>query len=116
MSIFLASGAWKSSHWSVLLDQTPLQLDREGIKEKEYGETEIMGNGKLFEGGGYFQYFHLRGAIIRGRQLIKEWLLFEGIWYDKEKLHNYKRLCECANLRRWKATIGNFPHPKTWER
>ena len=50
-----------------------------GIKEKEYGETEIMGNGKLFEGGGYFQYFHLRGAIIRGRQLIKEWLLFEGI-------------------------------------
>ena len=40
--------------------------------------------GQLFKGGDYFQYFCLRRlgvAIIRGRQLIKGWLLFKEIWY-----------------------------------
>ena len=62
-------------HWSVLLDQTPLQLDREGIKEREGGKRG--GGGRLSEGGDYFQYFRLRGAIIRGRRLIEGRLLFE---------------------------------------
>ena len=39
------------------------------------------GGGRLFEGGGYFEYFHQRGAIIRGRRLIKGRLLFEEIRY-----------------------------------
>ena len=55
-------------HWSVLLDQIPLQLDRKGIKESEDGmrggeggdysweviilDVSIKG-GRLFEGGNY---------------------------------------------------------------
>ena len=31
----------------------------------------------LIEGGDYFKYFHQRGGIIRGRQLIKGQLLFK---------------------------------------
>jgi len=42
-----------------LLDQTPLQLDREGITKRKDGERG--GGGRLFEGGDYFQYFPLRG-------------------------------------------------------
>ena len=42
-------------HRSVLLDQIPLQLDRDGIKEKENGERV---GGRLFEGGDYSKYFH----------------------------------------------------------
>ena len=37
------------------------------------------GGGRLFEGGDYFKYFGQRGAIIRGRRLIEEWLLFKEI-------------------------------------
>ena len=39
------------------------------------------GVGRLFEGGDYFKYFGQRGAIIRGRRLIKGRLLFEEIRY-----------------------------------
>ena len=52
-----------------MLDQVPLHLDREGIKEREDGER---GGGRLFQEGDYFKYFHQRGAIIRGRRLIEE--------------------------------------------
>ena len=43
-----------------LLDQSALQLDREGIKERENGERGEGGGGvgRLFEGGDYFKYFH----------------------------------------------------------
>ena len=51
-------------HWSVLLDQIQLQLDREGIKEREDGE-----------GGGGSDY--LREAIILNIS-IKGGRLFEG--------------------------------------
>ena len=58
----------------VLLDQTPLHLDREGIKE---GEGSERGWGQLIEGDDYFKYFCLRrvggggrAIIIRGKQLI----------------------------------------------
>ena len=56
-------------HWSVLLDQIPLQLDREGIKESEDGERGGEG-GWLFEGGDYFKYCYQRGAIIYSREAI----------------------------------------------
>jgi len=46
-----------------LLDQIPLQLDREGKKEREDGERR-EGGGRLYEGVDYFKYFHQRGAII----------------------------------------------------
>ena len=50
------------------MDQIPLQLDREGIKEREDGER---GEGRLFEGGDCFKYFHQRGAIIQGMAIIR---------------------------------------------
>ena len=50
----------------VLLDQNPIQLYRELLKEREDGG----GVGDFFKEGDYFQYFHLRGAIIRG---IDDW-------------------------------------------
>ena len=56
-------------HRSILLDQTPLQLDREGIKQGEDGE----------KGGG-------GGAIIRGRQLFQIFLS-EGGDYSREAIN-----------------------------
>ena len=38
---------------------------------------------RLFEGGDYLKYFHLRGAIIRGRRLIEGPLLFERIRFSR---------------------------------
>ena len=62
------------------LDQNPLQLDSEGIKERENGER---GEGRqLFEGGD-FSIFPSKGGggIIRGRRLIEGRLLFEEMQY-----------------------------------
>ena len=55
-------------HWSVLLDQISLQLDRKGMKEREVEERRVQ---LLFEGGDYFKYYHQRGAIIRGTAIIR---------------------------------------------
>ena len=52
-------------HWSVLLDQIPLQLDQEGIKEREDGERG--------GGGGHYS----REPIILNISIKKGWL-FEG--------------------------------------
>ena len=67
-------------HWSVLLDQIPLQLDRKGIKESEDGK-------RGGEGGDYFKYFHQRGAIIQERRLLEGWLLFKEMRCFKIKHH-----------------------------
>ena len=64
-----------------MLDQIPLQLDMGRIKEREDGERRGVGGGRLFERGDYFKYSHQRGAIIGGRRLIEERLLFEEIRY-----------------------------------
>ena len=44
-----------------MLDQTPLHLDREGIKEGE-GSERGCGAIIIFEGGDYFKYIHLEGG------------------------------------------------------
>ena len=51
----------------VLLDQIPLQLDREGIKETEDGEIGVGGGGIILN------------ITIKGGRLFEGWLLFEGI-------------------------------------
>lgn len=53
---------------NILLEQTPLQLDRQGIKGREDGKRGGWGDD-------YFGYFRLKGAIIRERGIIKGWLL-----------------------------------------
>ena len=40
---------------------------------------------RLFEGSDYFKYFNQKGAIIQGRRLIDERLLFEDLWYSTEQ-------------------------------
>ena len=72
-----------NNHWFVLLDQISLQLDREGIKEREEinGERVGSGGGGLLKGGDYFKYFHQRGAIFWGRWLFEGRLLFKEIRY-----------------------------------
>ena len=47
-------------HRSVLLDQIPLRLDKEGIKVRKDGKWG--GGGQLFKGGNHFQYFRLGGG------------------------------------------------------
>ena len=71
----LVSSKILNRHWSVLLDQIPLQLDREGIKEREDGER---GRGTIIRGRRLFQIFLSKGgdysrevinggtAVIRG--------------------------------------------------
>ena len=59
-----------------MLDQTPLQLEKEGIKEREGGERG--GGRRLFEGGEYLKQSPppkgaecSREAINRGRAIIR---------------------------------------------
>ena len=66
-----------------MLNRGALQLDREGITGREDGERG-RGEGRLFEGGDYFKYFHQRGAIIRGTRLIEGRLPLEEIRYIKK--------------------------------
>ena len=72
-----------------MLDHIALQLNREGIKEREDSERR-GGRGRLFEGGDYFEYFGQRGAIIRGRRLIEGRLLFEEIRKVAKKVNRKK--------------------------
>ena len=62
----------------VLLDQNPIQLYRELLKEREDGG----GVGDFFKEGDYFQYFPSKGGdYSRDRRLIEGRLLFEyGIY------------------------------------
>ena len=57
---------------SLELTQIPLQLDREGIKEREDGERG--------GGGDYSRETIMLNISIKGRRLIEEWLLFEEIY------------------------------------
>ena len=54
-----------------MLDQIPLQLDRQGIKERENDETGGGGlGGRLFEGDDYFKYFYQRRGSDYSREVI----------------------------------------------
>ena len=69
-------------HSSVLLDQILLQLDREGIKERENGEMGGGGGGRLLEEGDYFKYFPSKGGdysreAINRTAIIRENTLLE---------------------------------------
>ena len=59
-------------HWSVLLDQIQLQLDREGIKEREDGER----GGR---GGDYSREAIILNISIKGGRLFEGRLLLEEI-------------------------------------
>ena len=58
-----------------MLDQILLELDREGIKEREDGER---GRGRLFEGGDYFKYSHQMGEGGGGGNYSREVINIEG--------------------------------------
>ena len=60
-------------HWSVLLDQIQLQLDREGIKEREDGERGGGG------GGDYSREAIILNISIKGGRLFEGRLLLEEI-------------------------------------
>ena len=60
-------------HWSVLLDQIQLQLDREGIKEREDGERGGGG------GGDYSREAIILNISIKGGRLLEGRLLLEEI-------------------------------------
>ena len=64
-----------------MLDQILLQLDREGIKERENGEIG-GGGGLLLEEGDYFKYFPSKGGdysreAINRTAIIRENTLLE---------------------------------------
>ena len=59
-----------------MLDQAPLQLDREGIKEREDGERG--GGGRLLEAGDYFKHFGLRRRLFEGRLLFEDCFVSES--------------------------------------
>ena len=59
-----------------MLDQAPLQLDREGIKAREDGERG--GGGRLLEGGDYFKHFGLRRRLFEGRLLFEDCFVSES--------------------------------------
>ena len=53
-----------------MLDQAPLQLNREKIKGREDGERG--GGGRLLEGGDYFEHFALRRRLFERRLLFED--------------------------------------------
>ena len=59
-----------------MLDQAPLQLDREGIKARENGERG--GDGRLLEEGDYFKHFGLRRGLFEGRLLFEDCFVSES--------------------------------------
>ena len=59
-----------------MLDQAPLQLDREGIKAREDGER--VGGGRILEGGDYFKHFGLRRRLFEGRLLFEDCFVSES--------------------------------------
>ena len=59
-----------------MLDQAPLQLDREGIKAREDGERG--GGGRLLEGGDYFKHFGLTRRLFEGRLLFEDCFVSES--------------------------------------
>ena len=85
-----------------MLDQIPLQLDKEGIKVRKDGKWG--GVGQLFKGGNHFQYFRLGGGDYSREAInIEVWLLFKEIivvhtdlWYASSKEKKVERLI--ANL------------------
>ena len=68
-----------------MLDQVPLQLDREGIKEREDGER--VGGGRILEGGDYFKHFGLRRRLFEGRLLFEDCFVSES-WLSKIMSHS----------------------------
>ena len=68
-----------------MLDQAPLQLDREGIKEREDGER--VGGGRILEGGDYFKHFGLRRRLFEGRLLFEHCFVSES-WLSKIMSHS----------------------------
>ena len=62
----------------ISFNQSPLQLDREGIKERENGERGAGGGGggrwAIIRGRRLFQIFpsKLKGRLIEGRLLFEE--------------------------------------------
>ena len=68
-----------------MLDQAPLQLDREGIKAREDGER--CGGGRLLEGGDYFKHFGLRRRLFEGRLLFEHCFVSES-WLSKIVSHS----------------------------
>ena len=63
-------------HWWILPRQTPLQLDRDGIKEREDGEKDRGGGCAIIPGRGLFYIFLCGGG---GGRLFEGRLLFEEI-------------------------------------
>ena len=59
-----------------MLDQVPLQLDREGIKARE--DDERGGGGLLLEGGDYFENFGLRRRLFERRLLFEDCFVSES--------------------------------------
>ena len=68
-----------------MLDQAPLELDREGIKAREDGERG--GGGRLLEGGDYFKHFGLRRRLFefRGTAFIRGLFCF-GVMVECDNL------------------------------
>ena len=63
-------------HSSVLLDQIPLQLDKEGIKEREDGDRGEGGGGPW---GDYSREATILNIYIKGERLFESRLLFKEI-------------------------------------
>ena len=110
-----------------MLDQIPLQLDKEGIKVRKDGKWG--GGGQLFKGGNHFQYFrlgggdYLREAIIEVRLLFKEIVMVHtDLWYASSEEKKVERLANLTltiptvlkNKRLNKEIFCLIPHTFCW--
>ena len=73
-----------------MLDQIPLQLDKEAERIKEREDGERVGGG-----GDYYKHFHQRGVSIQGRPVIegRRAFLNKSGFFSTKSLHIKKFLC-----------------------
>ena len=76
-------------HWLVLLDQIPLKLDREGIKEKEDGERAV--GGAIIQGRQLFLIFPSKGGVY-SREVINRGMAI--IWRNTVPFLTKNGSCE----------------------
>lgn len=73
-----------------MLDQIPLQVDKEAERIKEREDGERVGGG-----GDYYKHFHQRGVSIQGRPVIegRRAFLNKSVFFSTISLHIKKFLC-----------------------
>ena len=74
-------------------DSTPIDMEAEGIKEREDGE-------RVGGGGYYCKHFHQSGVFIQGRQLIegRDTFLIKSYFFFQQNHYISRNFCAATKM------------------